>query len=356
MKTISPADPNILYSPYNWHLTDTAKTVNAGAYFKLAFSGVPGSLTANFDTANMAIPASRIGIRVDGGPWQDTDVAPTVPLVLPADNTWDIHTVEVVVISTTETAPRWMAPQNTAVIFTGITAGADIETKALRPRGLYLLAAGDSITEGVRTLNRSAAADTDRNDARSAWGYLMGDLLGAEVGVVGFGAVGISKAGNGGVPKFRDSAPYLFSGVPRSLATPREPDAILANIGSNDTAQTDAAVAADTAALMNYWLDGTTRAPVFVFNWLQRKAAAIQAGIAASKAPHRITYVDTADWWKPAESSDALHPYGYSNVIDLAPRLAAVVRPALSAAPASKPVVFYRHPSGTPVPISTQAF
>lgn len=364
MSTISANDPNILYSPYTWAVGAAAKTINAGAYFKVAFTGTPSTLTASFNVANMASPASRVGFRVDGGRWQDFDVAASLTIAMPSTNTWDKHVVEMVVISTTETAGRWNAPQNTAVVFTGLTGNTTITTYPVRPRSMYGLLVGDSIAEGVRVLNRTAEGDTGRNDSRLAWAYPLGDLLGAEVGVVGFGGQGISNAGNGGVPQFSVAAPLMFAGANRDLSSPKAPDFIVAHIGTNDSGSADADVVADTRALLNYWLAGTpSTTRIFVMaGWLQRKATQIQAGIAASTTPARVTYIDTTGWWSPDDSSDSLHPYGHVNLTDLAPRVAAAVRPFITATapapavPALPAKVFFRGPDGSAVPLSATAF
>jgi hypothetical protein len=44
------------------------------------------------------------------------------------------------------------------------------------------------------------ANDTDHNDASVCWSYHQGPLLGAETGVIGFGATGLSRGGSGNVP------------------------------------------------------------------------------------------------------------------------------------------------------------
>ena len=330
MSTIAPNDANILYSPYNWLLGATAKTICSGAYLRVAFTGTPTTLTATFDVTNMASPASRVGFRVDDGPWQDYAVAASVSLTLATGNTWGSHTVEMVVISTTETANRWAAPQNTAVVFTGLVANVVVTTRLTRPRTLYGLCVGDSITEGVRTLNANAVNDTDRNDSRKAWAYPLGALLGAEIGVVGFGATGLSGTGSGAVPKFPSSAPWLFSGTARTLTAPQLPDFIIAHVGTNDGGGVDATVTADTTALLNGWIAATTSTKIFVLNWAQIKVAAIRAGIAATTAPQRVQFIDATGWWSPADGDGGLHPAGYVNIGDLAPRLAGVIRPQLT--------------------------
>lgn len=333
MTTIAPTDANILFSPYTWLVGATAKTINAGAYLRVAFSGNPTTLAATFDVTNQpALSKSRVGFRVDHGPWQDYTVAASVPLTLATGNTWASHTVEMVVIATTETAVRWTAPQPTAVVFTGLVADVAVTTRATRARPLYGLCLGDSITEGVRTLNSTATYDVDRNDSRTAWAYPLTDLLGAEIGVVGFGATGISSTGAGGVLKFPLSAPWLFSGVARSLAIPRQPDFIVAHIGTNDGGAADATVTADTTTLLNDWIAATTATRIFVLaGWNQVKSAAIQAGIAACTSPTRVTFINTTGWWgSTADGDGALHPSGYINITDMAPRLAATLKPLLS--------------------------
>lgn len=329
MSTITPSDPAVLYSPYNWHVSGgVAKTICGGAYWRVTFAGDTDTLTATFDVSNMATIPSRVGFRVDNGSWQDFDIAASINIAVPSNNSWSVHTVEMVVITTTEQGARWNAPQSTAVIFTGLTAPANITSRLTRPRSLQGLAIGDSITEGIRALLHTGARDTDRNDSRVAHALPLADLLGAEVGVVGFGGTGISKSGAGGVPRFADSVPYLWAGQPRDLNTPSPPDFVVAHIGTNDAASSAEAVAADTARLLNYLIAALPeKTPIIVLpGWLQTKADAIQVGIAASAVPGRITFVDTTGWWNKADAADNLHPYGYVNTTDLAPRLAAVIR------------------------------
>lgn len=348
MSTIVPADANLIYSPYTWLVSGgVAKTINSGAYLRVAFTGTPATLAATFDVTNQPAAKSRVGFRVDGGSWQDFDIAASLSLTLPTGNTWGSHTVEMIVIATTEGANRWAAPQNTAVVFTGLTADVAVATRPIRTRGVFGLAVGDSITEGVRTLNATSPTDPFRNDSRKAWSHPLGELLGAEIGVVGFGATGIAGGGSGGVPAFQSSAPYLWSGQARDLVSPRKPDFIAAHIGTNDSGATDAAVTAGTTGLLNYWI-GATTAPIIVFpGWLQTKAAAILAGIAACSDPSRVTYVDTTGWWNSADSSDGLHPYGYINTTQLAPRAADAIRPLINR-PA---VAYYRNAVGAAVPL-----
>ena len=63
-----------------------------------------------------------------------------------------------------------------------------------------MLIFGDSITEGVRTLGYVGITnDTDRNDAVRDYSYQLCQTLPCEVGVVAFGATGLTKVSLVGV-------------------------------------------------------------------------------------------------------------------------------------------------------------
>ena len=111
---------------------------------------------------------------------------------------------------------------------------------------MNILVYGDSITEGVLTLGGSQKFDTDRNDASVVYSYVLGRLLGAEIGVVGFGYNALTHPGSGGVAPLGAAWNQLWEGVPRSFTTPK-PDLIVLNEGTNvrkRTSPTD----------LTYWL------------------------------------------------------------------------------------------------------
>lgn len=337
MSVITANDPNILYSPYTWLVTEAyAKTINAGAYLRIAFTGTPTTLTANFDMTGVVSP--RLAIRYDGGPWQDAAISAsmTVNLAQSTDptvvNMWSTHLVEIMFVASSEGVNRWTNQVN-AVKFTSITADVDIVTVPVRPKPLYGFVLGDSIAEGVRTLAISETGNQKANDNRFAWTGPLKDAVGAELGTAGFGAVGIVGSGSGSVPPFAQNVPYLWSGQPRDLSSPQAPDFIVAHIGTNDGSKADTDVTNGTRDLLNYLIASTpSKTAILVLaGWLQRKAAAIRSGIAVCSDPSRIQFVDTTGWWDPADSSDNLHPYGYANVTNLVPRLAAAVNAAVLA-------------------------
>lgn len=328
--TIAANDANIAYSPYTWDVTSVrAKTINSGAYLSCLLTGTATSVVANFDVSGISSPAPQISYRVDAGPWTPATLAATVSIPIPSTNTGTKHLVEIQVKSTPEAANRWN-PQSTAVIFTGLTVSPNtVTTGTVRKKRFNILCYGDSITEGVRTLGSSQTLETDRNDSSVAWAYPLGAFLGAEVGVVGFGATGLNQGGSGGVPAFPTSYNLLWSGTSR-VFTPA-PDLILINEGTNDGGDITTNATAVLNGLLAATPSSTKIAIVQQWNGTGHKAQ-WQAAITASTAASRVTYVDTTGWWSGSDASDGLHPYGYVNVADLAPRLAAAVGPLLTGA------------------------
>ena len=332
---VAPNNPAIIYSPYNWNVSGaSAVTINAGAYFSTLFTGA--SCVLNFDVSAMVSPASEIWWKCDNGPWTAATltggtVAVTIPSVTAGNADVPYHLLEVYVKSSTETANRWNTGVNsTQVRFTGLTlaAGAAILATQTAPRRLLIY--GDSITEGVRTLGESATNDTDRNDAGLCWSLQLSELLGAEVGVVGFGATGLTLAGSGNVPALPSSWNYLYAGVSRSFSP--APDAVIFNIGQNDGTTNTVAI---MTALLNSVLAACPTAQVIVlrpFNGNQ--AANLQAAIAASSAPGRCFYIDTTGFFNTAYGSDSLnvHPSGPNNIGIIAPQIAAAIKPILATA------------------------
>lgn len=354
MTTIAANDSNIVYSPYNWDVTAArAKTINAGAYLRVEFNGTPTSLAATFDVSNQPTAKTRVSIRIDNASWIDTQVAASIAIPLPAD-TWGSHTVEIVMRSHTQSVNRWLSPQPTALLFTGLTADTTITSRAIRKRPLTALAIGDSLGEGNASWSNASGANEDGHDARLGWAFPLMHMLGAEFGVVAFSGVAYSDTqSSNGVPKAPSSVPYLWDTQPRSLAA-TVPDFVVINLGTNDALHNDAdaTVTADALALINWVLQNTPAKTwvIVVPGWQGFKAGAIQAAITSSSAPYRVTYVDTSNWFTAADSSDNLHPYGFQNLNDLVPRLAATIRPTIANPPQSVRM-YIRDAAGNAVPV-----
>ena len=331
------SDPSILYSPLNWSVVNgSATTNNAGAYFRTMFSG--NACSMNFDVSTTIGPASEIYWRVDGyeagQPWTRTTVTANMPCTPPSDLAaapW--HLLEVVVKSTSAAINRWVTTSpGVAVRLAGITLapGAAVQKPIAKPWKVVLF--GDSITEGVHTVNMTATYDTDQNDATMGWAYQLGNLLGAEVGVIGYSGSGLTVGAAGGVPPLTTSYNMLSSGVARVANT--QPDLFVINEGTNDAANvTSAALTVLNGLIAQY--PATPIALLVPFN--QTHAAELQLAALTCNQPGLVHLVQTGGIENPADGIDIYltHPLGPNNLGFIGPRLASLLMPILVGGPGS---------------------
>lgn len=328
----APNDAGIYYSPYTWHKNSTrAKTINNGAYFKTVFTGA--SCVLSFNVSGVSTPNPRLLIRVDGRTFQAETLAASITVTVPSDQDNDRHLLEVFVDATSETVNRW-SPQATGVLLTGITlasSGDSLSLPTIRPK--LLIAYGDSITEGVRTLAENGATDVARNSSMVSWLPELAARLNAEYANVGFGASGLINGGSGGVPRLADSWDLLWSGQARDFTTP--PDYCVWLEGTNDGSSST--VTPGLLAL-NEQLAAMPGTRFYVMRPLNGTAQAtnLQTICSTCDDPSRVSYVNTAGFWETYEASDSLHPYGYVNLSKIGPQMASAIlalEPAASEAP-----------------------
>lgn len=359
--TAAPNDTALFYSPYAWSVNATsASTINSAAYIRVLFTGAWANLS--FDVSSMVNPPSQLYCRIDNGPLTPYLVAPLIALSVPVNLTHgDVpyHLLEVMVKSTTETANRWQqGVPSTKVVFTGLSVEGALAQWLPAPRNILIY--GDSITEGVLTLGGSQHYDTDHNDAVRAawrrngpppaipsltphppthtatppgaqftvWSFNQGRLLGAEVGVIGFGATGLSRGGSGGVPPLGVSWNQLWDGAPRAFTPP--PDLVVFNEGTNDcrAPPEPCGIAPQMAAVLSSVLAACPAAAVAVLQPFNGAATdALLAAIATVNSP-RVTFVNTTGFYNTALGG-GLHPTGPNDVARIAPQVAAQLRPLL---------------------------
>ena len=323
--TYTPDNSMLWFSPYAWQVTPTAaSTINSAAHVRFLFSG--SFLSFQFDTSNMVSPTSEVYWRVDNGPLTPSLVLPTVNVSIPANNTrGDVpyHSCELFVKSTTETANRWSATgASTRVILPGVTT--DGQLAQWFAQDATMLVYGDSITEGVLTLGGSQRFDTDHNDASVVYSHALAPLLGVEIGVVGFGATGLSRGGSGGVPALGVSWDKLWDGVPRSFS-PR-PDIILFNEGTNDGSNN---ITAELGVVIEGLLGACPGTPIVLmlpFNGAE--ADCLKAAVVNANSP-LVSYLDTTGFYDMTFGG-GLHPTGPNDVARLAPQIANKLRPILA--------------------------
>lgn len=333
MTTIAPNAAGIYYDPESWKVEATkATTIQSGAELRVLVTGNPGDdLTATFDLTGLVAPYPHVAIQIDNEPAVRRELAASLPIPKPSSNQWTKHLVTITVAAMSPDVNRWN--RQSAVVFTGIdSAATTIAAGTVYAPNLVGLFDGDSLFEGFWDLGTSAVHGNapTRTDNRQGLAYQLARLLGVRPIQVTYAGVGLTKGGNGSIPKFLSNWKYLWSGEPRTFAT--MPDFVVTMPGTNDGPATDATVTAETTAWANDMLSTLTNGALLIFvrPWYGTKAAAIQAGLAAASDQSRIRWVDTTGWVVQADSSDNLHPYGYQNIASLAPRLANAIRPLLS--------------------------
>jgi lysophospholipase L1-like esterase len=325
----APNDAQIVYSPANWDVSSVrAKTINPGAYFRCAVAGSATGIVLKFDMTGVSSPVPILKYRVDDGGWQRAPVAATVALAIPNTNAWSEHTIEVVVAATSEFVNRWN-PQNAHVSFTGmaVTAPGDAALKTVTKAGRTIFVFGDSIVEAYKSL--LDVTTPDGSDSTVGWAYQLGQLLGAEVGCIGFGGTRWIGSGQGGVPSLATSYANLWgSGPARSFSAP-VPDVIVVSLGHNDGATDNSAIIPVIQAFLANLLAATpiSTQVVVMRPFSGRQATPVQTAV-QNMATNRVKYVDTTGWWSASEALDGVHPTGYVNTRTIAPKAAAAIRAA----------------------------
>ncbi len=214
---------------------DAATTVNTGAYIEFAFEG--DMATVLFDTYENASPALHLWISVDGGAMTETPIDNYLRINAPDGGK---HVVRIIYKGGQEASSRWYSPLHGKVTFLGVIADAPAElVEDNRPIIEFV---GDSITEGVLVdedfkniglfmhdvehLNRPY-----QDDVCGTYAWLTAEALDMRPVIMGFGAVGVTKGGQGRVPAVHIAYPYNFDGSPITRQAPRM---IVLNHGTND--------------------------------------------------------------------------------------------------------------------------
>jgi len=136
--------------------------------------------------------------------------------------------------SSVEVQNRWLAPLQARLSFKGVRV--DSPGVLLEDNRAIIEFVGDSITEGVLldTDIGEECQDTRvyQDDVCGAFPWLTAEKLNVRPRIMGYGAVGITREGLGGVPRVPDSYPFVYDGCPLKE---EEPDYIVINHGTNDS-------------------------------------------------------------------------------------------------------------------------
>ena len=213
-----------------------AETTNTGSYIEFSFAG--RMALAIFDIeGNNADPRLHLWVEVDGGARTESVIDRYLRIVTPTDGT---HVCRIIFKSSTEVHRRWCAPLQNKISFVGIDTETPLALPADERKTIEFV--GDSITEGV-LIDVDFAGDSDnqfpaesynrvyQDDACATYAWLTAEALDLRPIVMGYGAVGVLRGGNGQVPPAQLAYPYNFEGSPISRP---EPNFVLINHGAND--------------------------------------------------------------------------------------------------------------------------
>lgn len=225
-------DENIVYTGRWAVYNDTMTATATGSRFTLRFTGDMAVLHFNMDL--MASPVPHLWIQVDGGAMTEAPIDRWLRVKAVGDAP---HTVTVILKSMVEMFPRWHQPLTNRVSFMGVDADGLVALPRPRKRKKTMEFVGDSITEGVlidADCRRFAYDQENRptqDDVTATYAWLLAEKLGVEPLMMGYGAVGATRGGCGGVPPVTEAYPYCFAGAP---VTYSHPDYVFINHGTND--------------------------------------------------------------------------------------------------------------------------
>jgi lysophospholipase L1-like esterase len=342
---ITPVSTNEAPDPLHWLTPDDlrlqlrgrwavnqgkALTVNTGSQLHARFSGE--RLVIRFETDTYQQEPPQLWIRLDEQPWQAVEVAPLVEVA--ADRPHASHRLQLVFKGTREWDNRWREPLQAALIVTGV--GLPESASLLEPPALPGLRAeflGDSITEGVLVHHVDRPfpeAWPERSDGRLGYAYQTGERLGADTRVVGFGRLGVTIEGNGGVPVAADAFGWVCEGVPRDYW---QPHVVVINQGSNDAGVPSERFRPAYDRYLAVVRAGYPEAHIFAlrpFAGAQGDDIRELIGARVAAGDQRLHFVDTSGWVESGRhTTDAVHPNveGHRRAAE---RLEAVIRSLLS--------------------------
>jgi hypothetical protein len=220
-----------------WDVSDpkVAVTTATGSYLEFAFEGKMALV--HFDTFANANPLLHLWIQLDGGDMIEAAISNHLRVLAKQEGK---HVCRIIYKGGVENARRWYTPLTGKVSFVGVQTEKPLPLPTdERPTIEFV---GDSITEGV-------LIDTDftypnellsyngqdyrpyQDDACATYAWLTAEALNLRPVFMGYGAVGVTKAGQGSVPAAAAAYPFNFEGSPISHAPS---DYVVINHGAND--------------------------------------------------------------------------------------------------------------------------
>ncbi|TMU90156.1 hydrolase [Streptomyces sp. DASNCL29] len=305
-----PGDPNLRFTG-RWDTKSSAAAYTpywAGAYFRTGFTG----RTVKLKQRN----AIDLWASIDGGPATFYDEAKGTVNLTPAPLAAGNHTLQV-------NYQVVAGSYHGDAVFQGLTLDSGATTFAPPAPKNLIEFVGDSITVGTTT----------SQNARTAYGWLIGERLGADHTQIAQGGAALVDTADD-----RMSLEQQFTKLNPNAATPDwdfsryQASAVVINLGTNDVGRgvTPAQFQASYASLLRKVRTAYPNAWIFALRTFSGRFGAETKAAVTASGDARASYVDTTGWLAADDLSDSVHPNdkGHRTITD---RLAPVISAKLQA-------------------------
>lgn len=212
-----------------WNVTESSATSTAnGNYFEFMYSGECAVI--GFDTSYTRIPFPHIYISVDGGANIEVSLDRFVRISAEEGE----HKVCVILKGSVEDQHRWFAPVEAKVSLLEIEADGFLDLpEDTRPVIEFI---GDSITEGI-SIDVGYSNYGNKNDmvywddSTAGYAWRTAKSLNFRPVIMGYGCLGTTRGGAGGIPPVAKSYKYYSDGY---IMESQQADFIVINHGTND--------------------------------------------------------------------------------------------------------------------------
>ncbi|MGW7756944.1 GDSL-type esterase/lipase family protein [Streptomyces violaceusniger] len=299
-----PGDPNIKFSGrWDTRTSTTAYTPYwAGAYFRTGFTG----RTVKLKQRN----AIDLWASIDGGPATFYDEAKGTVNLTPTPLAAGNHTLQVnyQVIA---------GSYHGDAVFQGLTLDSGATTFTPPTPKKLIEFVGDSITVGTTT----------SQNARTAYGWLIGERLGADHTQIAQGGAALVDTADD-----RMSLEQQFTKLNPNAATPDwdfsryQANAVVINLGTNDVGRgvSSAQFQASYTSLLRKVRTAYPNAWIFALRTFSGRFGTETKAAVTASGDAKVSYVDTTGWLAADDLSDSVHPNdkGHRTITD---RLAPVI-------------------------------
>ena len=225
---ITPKSDKIRYTG-RWNIGESTATSTAnGNYFEFMYKGECAVI--GFDMTFLAAPFPHIYISVDNG----ANIEVTLDRFVRISAEYGEHKVCVIMKSSVELQNRWLYPIQSVVSLLDIEADEFLDLPEDTRKTIEFI--GDSITEGIQIDMGHTSYGNYRDmvywdDSTAGYAWRTAKALNLRPITMGYGSLGTTRRGAGGVPPVSESYKYYSEGYPMES---KEADFIVINHGTND--------------------------------------------------------------------------------------------------------------------------